>query len=374
MNGGAGGFAPGSTNFDEGGIPTGFNSNNPLADRDDYTVNCMEIGYCDLNGAGTSGWEISFYNDYAPCTFNGAPDSTTLLTGLPANGCWTLTIDLSGGREFCLAGDGGGLGSASVTRTFGWSYRYAGTDGSQPAGFMLAGNPAATDPTFVLGGLPMDGTETYYGPASLCPGAATGLLTNNFWFLEDPTGTNSNCYYLGTYPSAPSCSGFPPYASFLLKLQAESDPCSESPPPTPYCVSNPAFNGVNAIIDFDGTLSAANDQVTMTAHVPSHSLGYFITSRTQGFTATPRGSAGNLCLGGNIGRFVGPGQIKDSGASGTISLDTTAGEWSLASIPTSTGTYAALLGTESYFQLWFRDPSAATISNFSDAYAVRWEN
>ncbi len=71
---------------------------------------------------------------------------------------------------------------------------------------------------------------------------------------------------------------------------------------------------------------------------------------------------------------MGPGQIKDSGASGTISLDTTAGEWSLASIPTSTGTYAALLGTESYFQLWFRDPSAATISNFSDAYAVRWEN
>jgi len=64
--GGAGGFAPGSTNIDEGEVP---GTTNPInsGNRDEYNVNCIEIGYCDLGAAGTGGWEISFYGSYAPC-------------------------------------------------------------------------------------------------------------------------------------------------------------------------------------------------------------------------------------------------------------------------------------------------------------------
>ena len=55
--------------------------------------------------------------------------------------------------------------------------------------------------------------------------------------------------------------------------------------------------------------------------LPPNKFGYFLAGKTQGFTANPGGSQGNLCLGGQIGRFV--TQIVNSGASGsyTVQID-----------------------------------------------------
>ena len=178
--GGAGGFAPLSTNFDEGQVPSSANTVN-TGNRDEYNVNCIEIGYCDNGAAMSGGWELSFYDSYTPCTFDPAPDNTVATAGLPAGGCWTVAFDLSGGNEICLAADGGdGYDADGALDSFGWSYRYTGTDGSAPAGFLLSGDPQSTDPNWA--GLdPVDGTNTYYGPASLCgPDDATGLTTRDF--------------------------------------------------------------------------------------------------------------------------------------------------------------------------------------------------
>ena len=80
----------------------------------------------------------------------------------------------------------------------------------------------------------------------------------------------------------------------------------------------------------------------------------------------PGGSQGNLCLGGAIGRYVGPGQIKNSGAAGTFDL-----VLDLASTPTPTGLVQVLPGDTWNFTAWYRDAvSGVATSNFTDAVSV----
>ncbi|MFT5734264.1 MAG: hypothetical protein ACI80K_003768 [Paracoccaceae bacterium] len=375
--GGAGGFAPLSTNFDEGQVPSTGNTNaGNLGNRDAYNVNCIEIGYCDNGAAGSGGWELSFYDSYTPCTFDGAPDNTVLAAGLPAGGCWTVAFDLSGGLEICLAGDGGdGFDSDLALDSFGWSYRYTGTDGTAPAGFLLTGDPESTDPNYVIGGNPVDGTNTYYGVASACsPDLATGLSTRDFWWLEDPAATNSNCYFFGGYSNNNGCGGpSNPFASWFMELQADTGPCS-SVISAPYgCASNPNSTGVNSTMEASGSTSVAADNVTLTAAVTVNSFGFFITSQNQGFSANPGGSAGNICLGANVGRFQ---QLAaNSGAAGLVSISTAAGQWSLASIPQASGPYSAVAGGTANFQCWHRDSSmTGPTSNFTDGVTVTWTN
>ena len=74
---------------------------------------------------------------------------------------------------------------------------------------------------------------------------------------------------------------------------------------------------------------------------------------------------------GGIGRFVALGQVKNSGASGDVSLSTLAGERDLSTIPTSTGTYAATVGFTSHFELWYRDVVGAG-HNFSNSFSITW--
>lgn len=370
--GGAGGFAPLCTNVDEGFIPNRGSLEYPVADRSVYRVNCFEISYCDTGAAATAGWEISFYESFEPCTAPPLPTATIQSVGLPATGCWTMLIDLTGGQEFDMAGEGGGV-TAPFGSSFGWSYKYAGTDGSQPAGFILAGDPLSTDPGYVLGDLPTAGTNTYYGPPSLCGGGATGNRTEDRWWLEDPTGSGSACFAFGGYGNINGCGGpSSPYASYSMVMFAEQGP-NNSPVGAAYCLSNPNSTGVNTALTVAGSDSASEGNLVLAAAVPVHSFGVFMTSQTQGFAANAMGSQGNLCLSGSIGYFTGAGQVQDSGPEGLIRLDTVLGDWDVAAIPTGTGTFAAGVGLTSNFQVWHRDlVGGNAVSNFSDAVSVTW--
>jgi hypothetical protein len=83
----------------------------------------------------------------------------------------------------------------------------------------------------------------------------------------------------------------------------------------------------------------------------------------------PGGSQGNLCLGGSIGRYVGPGQIQQSGSTGTVSLAI-----DLAQHPTPTGLVGVLPGETWNFQCWYRDAvGGMATSNFSDGYEVTFQ-
>jgi probable HAF family extracellular repeat protein len=99
--------------------------------------------------------------------------------------------------------------------------------------------------------------------------------------------------------------------------------------------------------------------------LPANAFGYFLISRDQGSTFPLINSQGRLCLGGFIGRFVGPGEIKSSGSTGsfTLAID-------LASLPTPFGTVAAQPGETWHFQAWHRDANPIPTSNFTDAVGV----
>ncbi|MEM8709718.1 MAG: hypothetical protein AAGG01_02100, partial [Planctomycetota bacterium] len=136
---------------------------------------------------------------------------------------------------------------------------------------------------------------------------------------------------------------------------------------TYYCTANPNSTGVTAEIVAQGSTNVADNDLTITARsVPPFSFGFMITSDTPMFTANPAGSAGNLCIGGSIGRFVGPGQIQNSGILGQFAIPV-----DLTAVPQPNGPVAAVAGDRWYFQAWYRDSSpAGPTSNFTNGVRV----
>ena len=131
----------------------------------------------------------------------------------------------------------------------------------------------------------------------------------------------------------------------------------------------PNSTGVPAALNATGSDIVAANQLTLTAQsLPQNTFGFFLTSRTQGLVQSPGGSAGRLCLGGAIGRYVAPGQVQNSGALGAFSL-----ALDLTQTPTPTGAVAIQPGETWNFQAWFRDAQGgAATSNFTDGLAVQF--
>ena len=135
-----------------------------------------------------------------------------------------------------------------------------------------------------------------------------------------------------------------------------------------YCLSNPNSTGLYGLLTATGTTVVSYNQVTLSAtQLPTDSFGLFITSRTQGFVANPGGSSGDICLGGMIGRYVGPGEVQDSGSAGRIDLSI-----DLNAMPQPTGFDVALAGERWNFQLWHRDVtlSGTPTSSFTQGLTV----
>ncbi|QDV07972.1 Chlamydia polymorphic membrane protein (Chlamydia_PMP) [Planctomycetes bacterium Poly30] len=131
----------------------------------------------------------------------------------------------------------------------------------------------------------------------------------------------------------------------------------------------PAANstGDHSKVDAFGSPSVAQNALTLTAvDLPTGAFGYFIVSRTTGFVVNPGGGPGNLCIVGNIGRLIGPGQVQNSGLSGVISTS-----MDLTAIPTTTGFLPGEPGDTWHFQAWHRDlTTGGPTSFFTDAAFV----
>jgi len=144
---------------------------------------------------------------------------------------------------------------------------------------------------------------------------------------------------------------------------------------TQYCVGVPNSLGAPADLEIFGNPDPAVDAVALhVTGLPTGSYGVFLTSRFATFLPAPLGSSGNVCVRRDLGRFLEPGQVKRAGLLGTITLDTTLGEWTTQAIPRSVGIYAAAGGGRSHFQLWYRDNvGGVATSNFSDGEFVDWQ-
>ena len=69
-----------------------------------------------------------------------------------------------------------------------------------------------------------------------------------------------------------------------------------------------------AMTAFGSTSVASNDVVIRAVQLPQNAAGYFLVSESGSFVPAPGGSQGNLCLGGQIGRYA--GNVHHAGAAG----------------------------------------------------------
>lgn len=132
-----------------------------------------------------------------------------------------------------------------------------------------------------------------------------------------------------------------------------------------YCLVNANSTGLEALLGATGAPSLAQNAITLSAtQLPVDTFGMFVVSGTQDFVPMAGGSAGNLCLGGMIGRYS--MDVRNSMAAGRIDFPI-----DLTSIPTPTGTVAAAAGETWNYQLWFRDRvGGANTSNYTNGLAI----
>ena len=154
---------------------------------------------------------------------------------------------------------------------------------------------------------------------------------------------------------------------FLVRASGLGNNCGGGGPGTNYCSANPNSTGQTGLISGAGSASVAANTLTLQAsRLPNNAFGYFITGVAQANIANPAGSQGVLCLSGSVGRYVGPGQIKNTGTTGSFSL-----LLNLTQIPTPGGFVSAVAGQTRYFQAWHRDAvGGAATSNFTDGLQV----
>lgn len=136
-----------------------------------------------------------------------------------------------------------------------------------------------------------------------------------------------------------------------------------------YCNANLNSRGLIGQCSASGTSYIALDNLRIEgSDLPFHALAGLMVSRQSGFVPNPAGFAGNLCLGGGIGRFQ--LFITSTGSSGTISRNV-----DVDAIPGPGGsTFAVLSGERLFFQWWHRDssPTGATI-NYTNGLEVRFQ-
>lgn len=137
---------------------------------------------------------------------------------------------------------------------------------------------------------------------------------------------------------------------------------------TPYCgPANANSTGVGATIQAYGNPVAQTNNVTLiSSDLPPSTSVLLLTSTDAGLVPGPGGSAGDLCLGGAVGRFVLPGEIRRASPEGTVALQV-----DLLALPQGLGSVPAVAGETWRFQSWYRDLVGGTqSSNFTDAVAV----
>ena len=158
---------------------------------------------------------------------------------------------------------------------------------------------------------------------------------------------------------------------------AQAHHFSTSPISSPGCTGAVTSTGFPATCEvFGNSIASANDAQLVASGLPANQFVFFFTGLADVPPMTVNSGNGWVCINpaaaGGFGRFAAPNQIKNSGPLGTVTLDTNAGEWTLASIPSPWGNYAAVAGRTSYFEAWFRDPVGAGY-NFTGSAVMTWQ-
>lgn len=175
------------------------------------------------------------------------------------------------------------------------------------------------------------------------PGILAGPDAEVFWSIRAPGSTQGHWVtladrHLNLIPSAPG-----------------SEYCQQTTPNSRGLFAEMLVGGSADVLDNDITLKATG--------MPFSQFGMFVCSQQQGFLPNPGGSQGNLCLGGQIGRFNSQLFFTDYGEA-ELDID-------LGALPTPPGTSPVLPGDTWYFQAWHRE--VGSTSHFTSAVAVPFQ-
>lgn len=206
--------------------------------------------------------------------------------------------------------------------------------------------------------------------ADLRSGATYRLL------LGHGGGSPSSYDWVGSTPPIPpsSPSGAATFLGFdvgsgsavMNLLEIEATPLGVV---TSFC--DPAtvnVTGQSAVLTTTGsTVVSMADFGVAGSNLPPASFALVLVGDRPEFAASTTGwSRGLLCINGPLGRFIGPGEVRPIGATGTFALDI-----DLSTIPFSTGVVASMPGDVLYFQTWYRDSvGGQAIGNSTNALRV----
>ncbi|MFT5732548.1 MAG: hypothetical protein ACJA2W_002114 [Planctomycetota bacterium] len=246
-----------------------------------------------------------------------------------------LTVEVPAGQQWS------GLMLTSYTAT-GNNLAFMGLQ----AGTEMTVDPMFASPADLLGGLVYGNGEV---GTDILP--AIGTLNNAIGFTP-PLPSGSYTFWLNQTGGTSTLA-----LSFLV------EPTSLG---TNYC--SPAVNnstGQPGILTGMGSRFLALDEFSFTAsQLPQNAFAYGLGSAVQGFVMGAGGSAGDLCVSGPVGRFI--GQIQSSGTTGTVTTVV-----DLSAMPQPTGPTMVFSGQAWNFQVWHRDLSGGSVtSNFTDALSV----
>jgi hypothetical protein len=337
-------------------------SGSTLGDLGGPSAGVQDVWLARFDGAGNQTWIRQFGTNRLDEAYTAAPDgvggvylSGTTLGVLGASSAgvqdvWLARFDAAGNQSWIRQ-----FGTNRLDKAFG-----AAPDG---AGGVFVGGAT-------LGGF--NGTNT-----------GTNSRPHDIWLAQfDATGVQTWVEQIGTdyddymYAAAADESGGvfvcgSTYAGLSGLYQGYGDAWlaryDGDFSSTRYCTpANPNSTGhAGRMIATGNNELVANDLTLVADWLPQSSFGFFLTSRTQTHVVGPGGSQGDLCVGGLIGRFVGPGQILSSGTAGSISLAI-----DLTRMPQPAGSVAAQAGETWNFQAWHRDANPTPTSNFTDAVSV----
>jgi hypothetical protein len=231
----------------------------------------------------------------------------------------------------------------------------------------LYANSITTDSLYSID--PNTGAATLIGPTGFATNFAQGMDFD--WSTDTLYATLYTGGGTGGFCTINLATGAATQLEDTLSLNAEMEIAIQVPSSqtigTNYCTAVANSTGNTGVMSATGSTIAANNDVTLTASsLPNNANGFFLTSTTQGFVMNPGGSAGNLCLAGSIGRYVGPGQVQNTGLTGSISL-----ALNLTQTPTPTGFVSITAGQTWNFTAWHRDAvGGVATSNFADGLEI----
>jgi hypothetical protein len=240
-------------------------------------------------------------------------------------------------------------------------YNQAAVMGAQQWHHIAVAFDAAFTATFYLDGVQVG---QVFGNAPSNPPA----LTNRYLIgVLDPTGGTPSEWFNGRIDDVQVYSGALSPADVQFLHANPGTAIGGGGIGTAYCTPVPNSTGTSAEMSATGSAVATTNDLTLEcSSMPNNSFGFFLTSRTQGAIQQPGGSQGVLCVSGAIGRYVGPGQIKNSGATGAISLQV-----DLTRHPQPSGLVQVLAGDTWNFTAWYRDVVGGTVtSNFANGLSV----